>query len=66
MNFNILIIDGTYWIWKLIFVRSKGAIAVFAIEPAKAPQNRLITTVFTDVLIEAVAKKKKRKKNIDS
>lgn len=50
----------------MIFVRSNGAITVFAIEPAKAPQNRLITTVFTDALIEAVSMNKQKKKQLQS
>lgn len=37
----------TYWIWKLIFARSNGAITVLATPPAIAPQNKFITTVFT-------------------
>lgn len=47
-----------YWIWKLIFARSSGAITVLATPPAKAPQNKFITTVFTFDVFESVEKRK--------
>lgn len=34
-----------YPIWKLIFVRSRGAIVVFANAPAIAPAHKLVRTI---------------------
>lgn len=40
MNFHF-----AYFIWKLIFVRSNGAITVLARAPAIAPEIRLVITI---------------------
>lgn len=37
--------NGWFEIWKFIFVRSKGAIVVFANAPAIAPDNKLVHTL---------------------